>query len=67
MPFINQPPGYQVAGAGKPVYANVYPPFNTNLYVIKGISVVAVQGSNAFGKSLRNKQHLQINQPKTAF
>jgi hypothetical protein len=67
MPFVNQPPGYQIAGAGKPVYANVYPPFNTNLYVIKGISVVAVQGSNAFGKSLRNKQHLQTNPVKTSF
>ena len=71
MPFTNQPPGYQIAnaipGVGKPVFENPFPPFNTNQFVIKGNSPTPVQGSNAFGGSLRGKGSLQTNQPKTSF
>ena len=67
MPFTNQPPGYQIAGSGRPVFENPYPPFNTNQFVIKGNSPTPVQANNAFGGSLRGKGSLQTNQPKTSF
>lgn len=67
MPFTNQPPGFQTAGPGRPVFENPFPPFNTNQFVIKGNSPTPVQGSNAFGGSLRGKGCLQTNQPKTSF
>ncbi len=70
MPFTNQPPGYQIGSAilnSRPVFENPFPPFNTNQFVIKGNSPTPVQGSNAFGGSLRGKGSLQTNQPKTSF
>ncbi len=68
MPFTNQPPGFQISSAGKPLYINPYPPFNTNQFVIKGGTAAPIFGSNAFGSSIRGRQgSLQTNQPKTAF
>lgn len=64
MVFTNQPPGFQVGVAGRPRYISTFPPFNTNQFVIKGNSPVPVQGSNAFGGSLRGKGSLQTQQPK---
>jgi len=64
MVFSNQPPGFQISGPGKPVYVSTIPPFNTNQFVMKGGSAAPIQGSNAFGGSLRGKGSLQTQQPK---